>query len=200
MFCPKCGSNQGEGRKFCTLCGTNLSAVSQALTGRIAQSHSFERAKRSDSGLRLIIIGAGFLAWQFSNFLFSRHFSGSLFGVWGLVGCILLAIGISRTISSKSGGDAAASQRTSTPQSANPVYVPPPHAPQMFAQQQADPHPIFSAPAESSAQVPHTNELEPLDHLATASVTPTRVTPMSVTEDETLHLPANESPTRIARK
>ena len=35
MFCPKCGSNQGDGKKFCTVCGTNLQLVSQALTGQL---------------------------------------------------------------------------------------------------------------------------------------------------------------------
>ena len=37
MFCPKCGSNQGDGKKFCTVCGTNLFIVSQALTGQMPQ-------------------------------------------------------------------------------------------------------------------------------------------------------------------
>ena len=31
MFCPKCGA-QSEGGKFCRACGTNLAAVSDALT------------------------------------------------------------------------------------------------------------------------------------------------------------------------
>ena len=32
MFCPKCGSTQPDGLKFCKTCGANLSAVKSALT------------------------------------------------------------------------------------------------------------------------------------------------------------------------
>lgn len=32
MFCPNCGRDNPVGRKFCVACGTNLEAVSQALT------------------------------------------------------------------------------------------------------------------------------------------------------------------------
>lgn len=33
MFCPNCGRDNAHERKFCASCGTNLEAVSQALTG-----------------------------------------------------------------------------------------------------------------------------------------------------------------------
>lgn len=33
MFCPTCGRDNSVGRKFCASCGTNLEAVSQALSG-----------------------------------------------------------------------------------------------------------------------------------------------------------------------
>lgn len=32
MFCPNCGNSQANDKKFCTTCGTNLGAVSAALT------------------------------------------------------------------------------------------------------------------------------------------------------------------------
>ena len=32
MFCPQCGSNQGDELKFCKLCGANLQGVREALT------------------------------------------------------------------------------------------------------------------------------------------------------------------------
>jgi hypothetical protein len=34
MFCPNCGKDNSLELKFCASCGTNLEAVSQALTGR----------------------------------------------------------------------------------------------------------------------------------------------------------------------
>ena len=33
MFCPTCGRDNATARKYCASCGTNLEAVSQALTG-----------------------------------------------------------------------------------------------------------------------------------------------------------------------
>ncbi len=33
MFCPNCGRDNSHERKFCASCGTNLEAVSQALSG-----------------------------------------------------------------------------------------------------------------------------------------------------------------------
>jgi len=33
MFCPTCGRENSKERKFCVACGTNLEAVSQALSG-----------------------------------------------------------------------------------------------------------------------------------------------------------------------
>jgi hypothetical protein len=33
MFCPNCGRDNSNERKFCASCGTNLEAVSQALSG-----------------------------------------------------------------------------------------------------------------------------------------------------------------------
>lgn len=36
MYCPNCGSNQPDDKRFCTSCGTNLGAVSAALSGQIA--------------------------------------------------------------------------------------------------------------------------------------------------------------------
>lgn len=35
VYCPKCGMQGAEGARFCRRCGTNLEAVSQALTGQL---------------------------------------------------------------------------------------------------------------------------------------------------------------------
>lgn len=34
MYCPTCGRDNSIGRRYCASCGTNLEAVSQALSGR----------------------------------------------------------------------------------------------------------------------------------------------------------------------
>ncbi|HJQ22630.1 MAG TPA: zinc ribbon domain-containing protein [Blastocatellia bacterium] len=45
MYCPKCGLYNSDDLKFCTRCGTNLGAVSEALTG------GFERETGIDERL-----------------------------------------------------------------------------------------------------------------------------------------------------
>jgi hypothetical protein len=178
MYCPKCGSNQGEGKRFCTVCGTNLAAVSQALTGRIPQPDYYaplvphplevERQKEMAGGVRLSIIGGAFVAMQFFKFVFSNHFSGSPFGFWAFIGFILLAVGISKIVASRS------------PSAANP-HAPAPH--QTQSMRQVHSNPVFSAQTESGSSAPQTSELEPISRHVT-----------SVIEDETRQLPHSETP------
>jgi hypothetical protein len=181
MFCPKCGSNQGEGKRFCTICGTNLAVVSQALTGQIQppnytppMSHPLEvereRAKERGAGVGLSIIGGGIVALKFFSFIFSGD---SPFGCLTFIGFILLAIGISKIISSR------------LPSAANSP-APAPH--ETHSIQQANPQPIFSAPTAVGPSVPQTSELEPVGRLAP-----------SVTEDETRQLPPSGPPHEISR-
>lgn len=40
MFCPKCGTENADGSKFCRSCGTNISLVPQALGGQLPQEQS----------------------------------------------------------------------------------------------------------------------------------------------------------------
>jgi hypothetical protein len=181
MFCPKCGSNQGEGKRFCTVCGTNLAVVSQALTGQLPQPTYYtppiphplevERQKTMATGVRLTIIGGGFVAWQFLNFVFSG-FHDSPVGFWAFIGFILLAAGISKII-------------TSRPPSAANSPAPAPH--QTYSMRQIDSPAAFSAPAPGLA-VPQTSELEPVSRHAT-----------SVIEDETRHLPHGDPPRDLSK-
>jgi hypothetical protein len=50
MFCPTCGKENALGRKFCVACGTNLEAISQALSG--SKTDFFTR---TDAALDLLI-------------------------------------------------------------------------------------------------------------------------------------------------
>lgn len=113
MFCPNCGSKQNENRRFCTKCGTNLQFVSHALTGGFQNvpvmpppmhvQAEIERQNKMAKGVRFAIIGGGIVALKFFSFIFAGPFrGGSPFGFWSLVGFVLLAIGISKIISSRS--------------------------------------------------------------------------------------------------
>lgn len=181
MFCPKCGSNQGAGKRFCTVCGTNLAAVSQALTGQLPQPNYYtppvinpveiERQRDMAKGVRLSIIGGGIVALNFFSFIFSAHRGGSPLGFWTFIGFILLAVGISKIITSRP-PDAGAAQAQR----------------EIHSSHQVNPQPIFSAAPTIESPTPRTSELEPVQHPS-----------VSVTEDDTRHLPHNRPPHELSR-
>jgi hypothetical protein len=55
MFCPQCGSNQGDELKFCKLCGANLFAVRQV----VATRHTGEKFDWSKSWLTEMFLSEG---------------------------------------------------------------------------------------------------------------------------------------------
>jgi hypothetical protein len=168
MYCPKCGSNQGDGKRFCTICGTNLQIITQALSGQLPPVHSFppiphpyeiERQRETAKGVKLSIIGGGFIAYKFFSAIFS---GGSFLGVLSFVGFILLAVGVSKLIAYRTEATysphlkIAPTQQSSYPQ--NPT--PPPNSQPT----------VISAPRTS--ELPHVQLPLP-----------------SVTEDDTRHFP-----------
>lgn len=185
MFCPKCGSNQGDSKKFCTVCGTNLLLVSQALTGQLAppqpvihpapqiiQPVDYDRHHETRKGITMAMLGGGFLIYKIISFLFFAPFNGwrSPFGFGSFIAFIVFAIGISKIVSSRVVPEV---------QSATSNFV----APATFAaaqpqsqMQPAPPQPVFSAATPIQESARRTNELAP--------VQPS----ISVTEDDTKHL------------
>ncbi|MBO0797914.1 MAG: zinc ribbon domain-containing protein [Blastocatellia bacterium] len=189
MFCPKCGSNQGEGRKFCTSCGTNLLVVAQAISGRLPQTFSpspnlpssprvplRDRQRELTKGLYLAIIGGGIMMGRLITFILTGFRDGP-FGFWGFIGFILLAVGLAKIISYRAQAPVPAAippspldsdfQRT-TPQSNFPA---------------TPPQPVFSANSGDGYETPRTSELEPVD-----------LPRPSVTEAETQTLPSKAQP------
>ena len=177
MFCPNCGAQQGDSKRFCTGCGTNLLLVSQVMTGQLpvaapqvqpAQpppqtthpSVEIERQRQMAKGLRMAIFGGGLLAYKLLSIIFTFG-RGTSFGFWGVLGFILLGIGISKIVSSRP----PEQQHKPLPNQAAGRY------PQ---QSMHVPHPVFSA---AEIKAPNTNELEPIRHPHA-----------SVTEDETRQL------------
>lgn len=189
MFCPKCGSNQGDGKKFCTVCGTNLLIVSQALTGQLAPpqpvfhhlppavvvNQELERQKEMRSGITMAVLGGSYLVYQIINFIFSAPFNGwrSPFGFGSFIAFIVCALGISKIISSRVITEA----HSATFRAANAPFPSPETGPfTATPTQNALPKPVFSAASPNHQSAPHTNELEPV-----------QTTP-SVIEEETKHL------------
>lgn len=67
MYCPNCGSNNQAGTKFCTRCGTNLGAVTDALSGKAGEGVTLDDLtvkllKKYYTGRRDAVLGVGLLA------------------------------------------------------------------------------------------------------------------------------------------
>jgi len=172
MFCPKCGSNQGDSKKFCTVCGTNLFVVSQALTGQLPQpavhyappvitTQEIERQQEMKSGITMTVLGGGYIIYKLISFIFALPFSGwhSPFGFLSFIAFIVFAVGISKIVGSRVTGLPPATVPTATT------------VPSRAAQ------PIFSSVSTSETVAPHTSELKPITRPST-----------SVTEEDTKHL------------
>jgi hypothetical protein len=194
MFCPTCGANQGE-RRFCTACGTNLAAVSQALHGAVATAagqapsgsqylpsaampFDLERQREYASGWKLLMLGSVALSYSILRILFS--FGHSSFGFWGFIGLVLFAVGMSKVISWRQTTGMAlhpAGQSAPPVQSQPPVPASTPNT----AQLQRPPQPVFSALQPSA----RTDEIEAarLTHHISGSAT----------EEETLQLPSQKA-------
>jgi predicted lipid-binding transport protein (Tim44 family) len=187
MFCPKCGSNQVEGRKFCTSCGTNLLLVSQALSGKFPQSSppsaptprviTRDRQHEFTKGLYFAIIGGGVMAGKLISFILSG-FRGGPFGFWGFIGFILLAVGLAKIITYRPQNNMPAADAPA------PQAYPEIHQPNTLANA-GPPQPVFSASSASDDyEAPKTSELEPVEQQPKPSVT----------EAETQNLPRQSPP------
>lgn len=189
MFCPKCGSNQGEGRKFCTSCGTNLLLIAQALSGRLPQTFPpsppvplvpmRDRQRELTKGLYFAIIGGGIMVGRLITFMLTGFRDGP-FGFWGFIGFVLLAIGAAKIISYRAHTPAPAAIPPSSPldsdfQQTTPQVV--------FPAQAIPPQPVFSATSGDGYETPRTSELEPVE-----------LPRPSVTEAETQTLPSKAQP------
>jgi hypothetical protein len=214
MFCPKCGSKQGE-RRFCTSCGTNLAAVSQALqtpfAGQIpgpvtSGSHylaqpgfnpmltpyEMERQREYAKGMKMLVLGGAFLGFNILKVLFS--FGHANFGFWGVLSLILFAVGLSKVLSWRNvAGVATHSVLAAVPPAIpeqTPVPAPTPNTAQLQRPHPGPPpipQPVFSALQPAT----QTNEIEPArstTHAATNQHGLPRIIP-SVTEDDTRRLP-----------
>ncbi len=179
MFCPKCGSNQGESKKFCTVCGTNLLIVSQALTGQLPQPvihyappvinpQEIERQQEMKKGITMAVLGGGYIVYKLVSFIFLLPFSGwsSPFGFLSFIAFIMFAVGISKIFSSRLPAAPA-----TIPNSANPALS------TTTSSKPAPPHPVFSRASTMETVAPRTNELDANRRPAT-----------SVTEEDTKHL------------
>jgi len=209
MFCPKCGSNQGE-RRFCTTCGANLGVVSQALQGPVAPpvgqtpngsqylpptiasiaSYDLERQREYASGWKLLMLGSAALGYNILKIILS--FGQASLGFWGFIGLVLFASGLAKIISWRQAAGVAAQAGLQTvpslvqQQTAMPMPTP------NTAQLNQQPKPVFSALQPGTT----TDEIEPArltSHVTSHPANAAAKLSPAITEDETMQLPGQKA-------
>jgi len=142
MYCPKCAAQNLEDAKFCRYCGTNLSLVPQALTGRLPEPEPPEELRRRvrrrssqptiQGAIKKISIGLAFLV-----IAIVLAFTRDRAGMWMLIPAfILLGKGVGQLMTLRygqglvdRGGSLTERQepRQTAPQEAPPTQrLPPP--------------------------------------------------------------------------
>jgi hypothetical protein len=155
MYCPQCGSNQAEGKRFCTVCGVNLHVITQALTGQLQpvyhppSHYELERQRETAKGVKLAILGGGFVALK----LFGAIFSGaSLMSPFSVIGFILLAVGVSKLVAHR---PLDQSPVQSAPPPPMPVHQPPAVFTTTPQTSNPGPRPVPSVTEDETRHLPH---------------------------------------------
>jgi hypothetical protein len=109
MYCPTCATQNTDGTKFCRACGTNLSLVPQALTGRLPEAPRGRRHRQPfehggpanlGRGITKIFMGLGFIMVAASSFFFAP--AGHIWWFWMLIPAFaLLGKGVAEIVTAQ---------------------------------------------------------------------------------------------------
>lgn len=119
MYCPNCAAQNGDDAKFCRVCGSDLSLVIQAMTGKLRSKQTDKMARRRDreaQGPQKVqkSIVAGFMGLGFVAVALSLLLNGQFWGVYMFIpGFMFIGQGVS----------ALAAAKMSQPESGGPARV-----------------------------------------------------------------------------
>ena len=127
MYCPKCGTQNIDNASFCRACGTNLSLVPQALTGRLSEvvREDVRRRRRErkrdkppsvERAIKEVFSGLAFIAVAIAVLFYAP--AGHIWWFWMFIPAFMgIGNGIAEFVRYKN------SQKT--PPLAAPTYMPP---------------------------------------------------------------------------
>ena len=150
MFCPKCATQNNDGAKFCRLCGSDISLVSQAMTGQIPNPIANEgdddretrrRSRRAktpnlERGIKNFFMGLGFL---FVAIALSFSAMGRFWWFWMLIPAFLMiGGGVAEYVASRQAPNAFPKATVETQAGIPPARpfdaLPPRHSNELVAQ------------------------------------------------------------------
>jgi hypothetical protein len=134
MYCPTCATQNTDGTKFCRACGTNLSLVPQALTGRLPEAPRGRRHRQAfehggpaniGRGITKVFMGLGFIMVAASAFFFAP--AGHIWWFWMLIPAFtLLGKGVAEIVTAQQAQRAnPGSGYTAMPAAVNTTGLPP---------------------------------------------------------------------------
>jgi hypothetical protein len=100
MFCPKCGSQNSDGTRFCRGCGADVGNVLAVVEGNPVSPLSEKYIDLYSRGVRGLLLGFGFLIVSGVSFAISIRLA--VLGVFALAFAVFfLSTGISRFVQAK---------------------------------------------------------------------------------------------------
>ena len=114
MYCPNCGTDNGETFKFCRKCGTNLLVISKTLSGEISpyiprrlHNRSRDESPSIEKCISHLFMGIAFLLVSLASFEFAPE--GKIWFFWFLIPAFaLMGKGIGELVKLRFGGSLAA--------------------------------------------------------------------------------------------
>lgn len=134
MYCPTCATQNGDGTKFCRACGTNLSLVPQAITGRLPEAPRGRKKKQDfddggpanlGNGITKVFMGLGFVLVAAGAFFFAP--AGKIWWFWLLIPAFaLLGKGVAEIVTALQAQKVnPAAHYPAMPPVINPATLPP---------------------------------------------------------------------------
>jgi hypothetical protein len=164
MYCPKCGTPNTDNASFCRGCGTNLSLVPQALTGRLPEAvqpplpeemgsrarrrHRRHKPPTLDSAIKTFFMGLAFIFVALAAKTYAP--AGHLWWFWMLIPAFtMLGGGVAEYARLK---ESRKTQAFGQPNYTPTAVAPPPHANELPPRSATDYYPPASV-TENTTQL-----------------------------------------------
>lgn len=119
IYCPRCAAQNAESAKFCRSCGTDISLVTEALTGSMTSVKTkpigkYKKEPTIEKAMETLFVGLAFLLIVFGGAIFFT--GGFMMWIWFIIPALtLIGSGIGQWMSLKQKQQAQMTNSTSLP-------------------------------------------------------------------------------------